>query len=115
MEKVKELRAMLNEVSKTATELQEFEKVTTKILEAKLLTKMENIKKLFEKYTPVFEGLKQLRKQLYNSTFLPYMDFGMYSGVSINLCETEDGTYFPVFERNSCSYYVKLEIGRAHV
>ena len=109
MKTVEDLKAMLNEVTKTAMDFQEFEKATEKILEVKLLTKMENIKKLFEKYNPVFKGLKQLRGQVYNSSFLPYMDFNVVLHTSIELFEDENGSFIPAIKISGDSYCLRFE------
>ena len=74
MKTVEEIKVMLNEVKATVKDFNEFSKTNEKILEVKILLKMEKIKEIFNKYSEIFKELKALRKVCYKTDYLSYMD-----------------------------------------
>lgn len=109
MKTVEEIKVMLNEVKATVKDFNEFSKTNEKILEVKILLKMEKIKEIFNKYSEIFKELKALRKVCYKTDYLSYMDIYIDSDNSLVLVYDENNNIYPVIERRSCSYFLKLE------
>ena len=62
MKTVEEIKTMLNEVKGTVEDFKEFSKTNEKILEVKILLKMEKIKEIFNKYSEILKEIRELRK-----------------------------------------------------
>ena len=109
MTNVVELKKMLNEVKNTVEDFKEFSKTNEKILEVKILLKMEKIKEIFNKYSEILKEIKELRKVCYNSDYLPYMNVYINSDDCFVLVFDENNNIYPAIERRSFSYFTKLE------
>lgn len=109
MKTVEEIKAMLNEVKETVEDFKEFSNTNEKILEVKILLKMEKIKEIFGKYSEVLKELRELRKICYKTNYLPYMNVYINSDDCLVWVFDENDNIYPVIERRSYSYFVKLE------
>ena len=109
MKKVEEIKVMLNEVKETVEDFKEFSKTNEKILEVKILLKMERIKEIFSKYSEILKEIRELRKACYNSDCLSYMNVYINSDDCLVLVFDENDNIYPVIERRSYSYFTKLE------
>jgi hypothetical protein len=109
MKTVEEIKAMLNEVKETVEDFKEFSNTNEKILEVKMLFKMEKIKEIFNKYSEVLKELRELRKICYKTNYLPYMNVYINSDDCLVWVFDENDNIYPVIERRSYSYFVKLE------
>lgn len=109
MKTVEEIKVMLNEVKGTVEDFKEFSKANEKILEVKILLKMEKIKEIFNKYSEILKEIRELRKACYNSNCLPYMNVYVNSDDCLVLVFDENDNIYPVIERRCYSYFTKLE------
>lgn len=109
MKKVEEIKVMLNEVKETIEDFKDFSKTNEKILEVKILLKMEKIKEIFNKYSEILKEIRELRKTCYNSNYLTYMNIYINSDDCIVLVFDENDNIYPVIERRGYSYFIKLE------
>jgi hypothetical protein len=109
MKTVEEIKAMLNEVKETVEDFKEFSNTNEKILEVKMLFKMEKIKEIFSKYSDILKELRELRKLCYKSKYLPYMNIYIESDACFVLVFDEKDNIYPAIERRSYSYFTKLE------
>ena len=110
MKTVEEIKVMLNEVKGTVEDFKEFSKANEKILEVKILLKMEKIKEIFNKYSEILKELRNLRKVCYNTIYLPYINVYINSDDCFILVFDEDDNIYPVIERRNFSYFLKLEV-----
>ena len=109
MKTVEDLKAMLNEVKGTVEDFKEFSKANEKIIEVKILLKMEKIKEIFNKYSEILKEIRELRKVCYNTDCLSYMNIYISSNDCFVLVFDENDNIYPVIERRNYSYFVKLE------
>ena len=109
MKTVEEIMEMLNEVKGTVEDFNEFSKANEKILEVKLLLKMEKIKEIFNKYSEILKEIRKLRQICYKSNYLPYMNIYIDSDDCLVLVFDEKDNIYPAIERRGYSYFVKLE------
>ena len=109
MKTVEQIKAMLNEVKGTVEDFKEFSKTNEKILEVKILLKMEKIKEIFNKYSEILKELKELRKVCYKTNYLSYMNIYINSDDCFVLVFDENDNIYPAIERRSYSYLTKLE------
>ena len=109
MKTVEEIKVMLNEVKGTVEDFKEFSKTNEKILEVKILLKMEKIKEIFNKYSEILKEIRELRKTCYSSNYLPYMNIYIDTDACIVLVFDENDNIYPVIERRNYSYFLKLE------
>lgn len=109
MKTVEEIKVMLNEVKGTVEDFKDFSKTNEKILEVKILLKMEKIKEIFSKYSEILKEIKELRKACYNSDCLSYMNVYINSDDCLVLVFDENDNIYPAIERRSYSYFTKLE------
>jgi hypothetical protein len=109
MKTVEEIKAMLNEVRGTVEDFKEFSKTNEKILEVKILLKMEKIKEIFNKYSEILKELRDLRRICYKTDYLSYMNIYIDSDNCLVLVFDENDNIYPVIERRSYSYFLKLE------
>ena len=109
MKTVEDLKAMLNEVKGTVEDFKEFSKANEKIIEVKILLKMEKIKEIFNKYSEILKEIRELRKVCYNTNYLSYINIYISSDDCFVLVFDENDNIYPVIERRSYSYFTKLE------
>lgn len=109
MKTVEEIKVMLNEVKGTVEDFKEFSKANEKILEVKILLKMEKIKEIFNKYSEILKELRNLRKVCYNTIYLSYINVYINSDDCFVLVFDEDDNIYPAIERRNFSYFLKLE------
>lgn len=109
MKTVEEIKVMLNEVKETIEDFKDFSKTNEKILEVKILLKMEKIKEIFNKYSEILKEIRELRKACYNSDCLSYMNVYISSDDCIVLVFDESDNIYPAIERRNFSYFLKLE------
>lgn len=109
MKTVEEIKAMLNEVRGTVEDFKEFSKTNEKILEVKILLKMEKIKEIFNKYSEILKELRDLRRICYKTDYLSYMNIYIDSDNCLVLVFDENDNIYPAIERRNYSYFLKLE------
>ena len=110
MKTVEELREMLNEVKGTIEDVKDFEATTEKIIEAKLIFKIEKIQELFNKYQELFQELYKLPT---TRNILSTFEWYCFSNSSYELklmLNKNSKLFVPTIKLSDCSCFIKFEV-----
>ena len=110
MKTVEELRVMLNNVKGTIEDIKDFEATTEKIIEAKLIFKIEKIQELFNKYQELFQELYKLPT---SRNILGSFEWYCFSNSSYELklmLNKNSKLFIPTIRPSNSSLFIKFEV-----